>query len=76
MVDIRQDDAPALLSDQFEKDGYVYNVDYNEFMLSFDAQIFKKYTNERGNIGMSQIAYGVGHTKESAIADAEKTLSS
>lgn len=45
-------------------------------MLSFDAQIFKKYTNERGNIGMSQIAYGVGHTKESAISDAEKKLSS
>tara|TARA_R100001460_G_scaffold40052_2_gene75049 strand:+ start:5146 stop:5376 length:231 start_codon:yes stop_codon:yes gene_type:complete len=76
MVDIRQDDAPALENDQFEKDGYVYNVDYNEFMLSFDAQIFKKYTNERGNIGMSQIAYGVGPSKQSAIADAEKKLSS
>ena len=44
--------------------------------LTLMLQIFKKYTNERGNIGMSQIAYGVGHTKESAIADAEKKLSS
>ena len=76
MVDIRQDDAPALVSDQFEKNGLVYNVDYNDFMLSFDAQIFKKYVNERGKIGMSQIAYGVGHSKDSAIADAEKKLNS
>ena len=76
MVDIRQDDAPALVSDQFEKNGLVYNVDYNDYMLSFDAQIFKKYVNERGKIGMSQIAYGVGNTKESAIADAEKKLNS
>jgi len=76
MVDIRQEDALALVSDQFEKDGLVYNVDYNDFMLSFDAQIFKKYVNERGKIGMSQIAFGVGHTKDAAIADAEKKLNS
>ena len=76
MVDIRQDDAPALISDQFEKNGLVYNVDYNDFMLSFDAQIFKKYVNERGKIGMSQIAYGVGPSKDAAIADAEKKLNS
>lgn len=74
MVDIRQDDAPAFLNEQFEKEGYTYNVSYNDYILVFEAQIFKSYTNERGKIGMSQVAFGVGNSKSLAIADAEKKL--
>jgi len=74
MVDMRHDVAPAFQDESFEKDGLVYSVEWNDYMLSHEANIFEKVTNARGKVNYKQLSYGVGNLKDNALADATKKL--
>jgi hypothetical protein len=43
-------------------------------MLSHEANIFEKVTNARGKVDYKQLSYGVGNSKDNALADATKKL--
>lgn len=75
MVDIKQDVAPAFQDEMFEKNGLVYSVEWNNYMLTHEAHIFEKVANSRGTVDFKQLAYGVGNSKSLAFADAESKLS-
>lgn len=74
MVDMRHDVAPVFQDESFEKDGLVYSVEWNDYMLSHEANIFEKVTNARGKVDYKQLAYGVGNSKDNALADATQKL--
>jgi len=74
MVDMRHDVAPVFQDESFEKDDLVYSVEWNDYMLSHEANIFEKVTNARGKVDYKQLAYGVGNSKDNALADATKKL--
>jgi len=74
MVDMRHDVAPVFQDESFEKDGLVYSVEWNNYMLSHEANIFEKVTNARGKVDYKQLSYGVGNSKDNALADATKKL--
>ncbi len=76
MVDMRHDVAPAFQDESFEKNGLVYSVEWNNYMLNHEAHIFEKVTNARGKVDFKQLAYGVGNSKKNALDDATSKLNS
>jgi len=74
MVDMRHDVAPVFQDESFEKDGLVYSIEWNDYMLAHEANIFEKVTNARGKVDYKQLAYGVGNSKDNALADATQKL--
>jgi len=74
MADVKQDTAKALMSEMYEEDGLTISVEWNEYMLSHEAQVFKQYKDQYGRIGMKLISTGVGQSKELAVANAKKNI--
>lgn len=74
MTDIKQDVVEALVDELFEKNNLTYMVEWNEFLLTHEASIYKKSTDKYGRIAMKLVSNGVGHSKDLAVADAESKL--
>ena len=74
MTDIKQDASPAMQDEMFEKDDLTYTVEWNEYLLTHEANIYKQKLDNYGRINMNHISYGVGLSKDKAIADAESKI--
>ena len=71
---MRHDVAPAFQSGSYEEVGVVYSIEWNDYMLAHEANIFEKVANARGKVDFKQLAYGVGNSKKNALADATQKL--
>ena len=74
VTDIKQDASPAMQDEMFEKDDLTYTVEWNEYLLTHEANIYKQKLDNYGRINMNHISYGVGLSKDKAIADAESKI--